>query len=169
MTPPFSPSFVKFQADIEAYLVAQGKRERTRDGFIVFRGYDSALKHMFGRYLKASAFEPLVAHFQTWNWEHSYNDYLLSLTRSLRAKRDWTLLNRLWSGVIAKRRRLYNDIRKLERKSPGTVPATSVRNSRVKFLESLRRVRSYSIELGSPEETEAFEKMISRVKDGKSA
>jgi len=165
----FSPSFVKFQADIEAYLIAQGKREKTKDRFIVFHGYDDALKLMFNRYLEQEAFEPLVSHFRAWNWEHSYNKYLLILTDALLARRDWPLLKALWSAVISKRRRLFNDIRRLERKAPGTVPASSVKASREKLLETLERVRSFSAEIGSIEDTNSYELVISKVKAGRMA
>lgn len=169
MPDAFSPSFVKFQLDIEAYLVAQGKREKTKDGFIVFHGYDAALKFMFDRYLEEGALEPLVSHFRTWNWEHSYNDYLIRLTNALLGRADWPLLKRLWSGVISKRRRLYNDIRKLERKAPGTLPAPSVRASKEKLLETLERVRSYAVKIGSAEDMKSYEKMISNARAGKVA
>jgi hypothetical protein len=163
----FAPSFLKVQADIEGYLVAQGKREKTKDGFVVFRGYDDALRIMFNRYMEQEAFHPLVSHFRAWNWEHSYNDYLLRLTDALLKRRDWRLLSLLWSGVIAKRRKLYNDIRAFDSKSPGKLKASSVKSSRENFLETLERVKSYSVEIGSPEDAELYERMISKVKAGR--
>lgn len=169
MPDQFSPSFLKFQADIEAYLAAQGKRKRTKDGFIIFHGYDDALTLMFDRYLEHQAFEPLVAHFRGWNWEHSYNDYLLRLTDALLEGRDWPLLKRLWSGVISKRRKLYNDIRKLERKAPGTIPSASAQASRDELLESLERIRSYCGEIGTVEDSNSYELMISKVRAGRMA
>jgi hypothetical protein len=169
MIDQFSPSFLKFQADIEAYLATEGKRERTKDGFIIFHGYDHALRLMFNRYLEHESYEPLVSHFRAWNWEHSYNDYLLRLTDALRERRNWPLLKLLWSGVISKRRKLYNDIRKLERKSPGKVPSSSAQASRDELLESLERVRSYSGEIGNAEDSISYELMISKVKAGRMA
>lgn len=169
MPDTFSPSFAKFQADIEGYLVAQGNREKTKDGFVVFHGYDDALALMFNRYLEEEAFDPLVSHFRVWNWEHSYNDYLLRLTDTLLRRRDWPLLRLLWSGVISKRRKLYNNIRKLERKAPGTVPASSVKASREGLIETLERVRSYSVQLGSDADTKSYENMLSKVKVGRMA
>jgi hypothetical protein len=163
----FSPSFVKFQEDTERYLVARGKRDKTKEGFIVFHGYDAALKLMFNRFLEAGALEPLVSHFRTWNWEHAYNGYLLRLTDVLLEQPDWPLLKRLWSGVIAKRRKLYNDIRKLERKAPGTVSSSSVKGSREKLVETLVRVRAFSARIGSAEDTQSYESIIGRVKAGK--
>jgi hypothetical protein len=165
----FSPSFVKLQADVEGYLVAQGKREKAKDGFVVFHGYSDALALMFDRYLEEEAFDPLVSHFRAWNWEHSYNDYLLHLTDALLRRRDWPLLRLLWSGVVSKRRRLYNDTRKLERKAPGTVPASSVKASREKLVETLERVRSYSVQIGSAEDAKTYGDMLSRVRAGKMA
>lgn len=167
MTDTFSPSFVKFQADIESYLVAQAKREKTKDGFIVFHGYDDALTVIFRRYLEEGAFDPLVAHFRAWNWQHSYNDYLLRLADALLRRRDWPLLGLLWSGVISKRRRLNDDIRKVERKTPGTVPASSVKASRERHIESLERVRAYSLQIGSAEDTQSYEDQLSKVNAGK--
>lgn len=167
MAERFSPSFTKFQPDIEGLLAAEGKRERTKDGFIVFHGYDDALRRMFDRYLQEEAFEPLVVHFRAWNWEHSYNDYLLRLTEALLGERDWRLLSLLWSGVIAKRRRHYNDIRKFNRQYPGKLKASTVHASQEALLETLERVRSYSLEYGSAEETVNYEAMISKVRAGR--
>ena len=164
-----SPSFLKFQADIEAYLAAQGQRKRTKDGFIIFHGYDDALRLIFNRYLEHEAFEPLVSHFRAWNWEHSYNDYLLRLTDALLERRDWPLLKRLWSGVISKRRKLYNDIRKLERESPGTIPSSSAQASRDELLESLERIKAYSGAIGTAEDWDSYELMISKVRSGRMA
>jgi len=169
MSDLYSPSFEKFQADIEAYLTAQGKRERTKDGFIVFHGYDAALAHMFNHYLEHEAYDPLVSHFRSWNWEHSYNDYLIRLTEVLLTRPDWPLLKLLWSGVVSKRRKLYNDIRKLERKAPGTVSPSSVHAARDNLLETLERVRSYSAQIGTVEDTSLYEQMMSKVRAGRMA
>jgi hypothetical protein len=89
MAETFAPKFKNFQADIEAYLAAAGKREKTRDGFVVFRGYKHALNLMFDQYLAHQAFEPLVSHFHAWNWELSYDHHLLRLTNALLQERDW--------------------------------------------------------------------------------
>ncbi len=169
MVRAFSPSFVKFQADIESYLIAQGKRHKTEDGFIVFHGYDEALQVMFDCYLEAGAFEQLVQHFRSWNWEHSLNDYLERLTQTLLERGDWPLLKRLWSAVISKRRKLYNDIRKIERRTPGTISLSSVTASKEKLLEALERVKSYSQAIGSPEETESYEQIVFKIEAGRSA
>lgn len=78
MSEPFSPSFKHFQRDIERFLIASGLREKRKDGFTVFKGYENALQTMFNHYLDAGKFDPLVAHFRNWNWEMGCNDYLLS-------------------------------------------------------------------------------------------
>ena len=43
MAEMFAPKFKNFQADIEAYLAAAGKREKARDGFVIFRGWSRPL------------------------------------------------------------------------------------------------------------------------------
>jgi hypothetical protein len=167
MPDDFVPRFRSLQADVESYLTSLGKRERRKDGSIAFRGYDQGLASMFERYLEHEAFEPLVSHFRAWNWETSYNDYLLRLTDALREKRDWPLLKRLWAGVVSGRRKLYNDMTRIEKQSPGTLPAPSVEAARRRLLETLERVRSYSAELGPAEEALRYAQLIDRVNAGK--
>jgi len=41
-----------------------------------------------------------------------YNDSLLGLTDALLEKRDWPRLRSPWEGVIVKRRKLFNEVRK---------------------------------------------------------
>lgn len=163
----FVPSFKDLQRDVESYLASTGRRRKTPDGFIVFDDYDGALARLFDEYLARRVYDPLVDHFRRWNWEHSYNSYLLRLTEALLQARDWPRLERLWGGVIARRRKLYNDIRKLDQRSPGALPEASVQQSRERLLESLERVRAYSADLGSPEDALAYAIMIERVKAGK--
>jgi uncharacterized protein YdeI (YjbR/CyaY-like superfamily) len=43
----------------------------------------------------------LVAEFRKWNWEWSYNDYLLELSSGLQQEKDWPLLKDLWAAVVA--------------------------------------------------------------------
>ena len=168
MAETFAPKFKNFQADIEAYLAAAGKREKARDGFVVFRGYEHALNLVFDQYLTHRAFEPLVGHFRAWNWELSYDDHLLRLTDALIQERDWVLLKRLWGGVISKRRKLYNDARRIETHAPGSLPASTLRDSRNRLLETLERVRAYSHALGHKDD-QTYSTMIERVKAGRQA
>jgi hypothetical protein len=167
MGPPFEPKFNDFQGDIECYLRHLGNTQTTKDGMVVFHGYDEALKWMFRQYIAVAAFDPLVAHFRRWNWELSYNPFLLGLTKSLAERQDWPRLKLLWDGVIAKRRKLYNDVRKIERRKPGALPADTVHQSRERLLETLRRVRSMSEEFGSPQDSEAYSQMIDKAAAGK--
>ena len=111
----------------------------------------------------------MVTDFRTWNWESSYNDSLLGLTDARLEKHDWPRLRSLWEGVIVKRRKLFNEVQKIERQSPGTPPAATARLSQERLLESLERVRSFSAELGSPDDTRTYASMIDRVEAGKRA
>jgi hypothetical protein len=169
MASEFQPSFNDFQKDIERYIISIGKRERTKDGMMIFWGYYDAEKMMFRRYLDHGAFDPLVAHFRSWNWEVGYNDYLLELTTALVTQRDWPLLQRLWDGVIAKRRKFYNEVWKIEKDDPGTLPSKTVTESRERLLETLRRVQAFAEELGQPGDVDKYAKMIGRVQRGRKA
>ncbi len=165
--PPFQPKFEDFQDDVERYMNSLGTNLHTRDGTQVFHGYDDALKLMFRRYLDQAAFDPLVAHFRRWNWEVGYNEFLLSLTEALAERRDWPRLKVLWGGVIAKRRKLYNDARKIVRQRPAGLPPDTVQQIRDRLVETLRRVRAISDEFGTPEDSGTYSRMIEKVTAGR--
>lgn len=167
MEPPFKPRFNDFQGDIERYLRHLGNTPTIKDGMMVFHGYDEALKRMFRQYIAVEAFDPLVAHFRRWNWELGYNPFLLELTEALAERQDWPRLKLLWDGVIAKRRKLYNDVRKIERRKPSALSADTVHQSRERLLETLRRVRSMCEVFGSPRDSEAYSQMIDKAVAGK--
>ena len=169
MTDKFQPSFDDFQKDIERYITSIGKRERLKDGKMIFWGYEDALKMMFRRYLEHGAFDPLVAHFRSWNWEVGYNDYLLELTTALVTRRDWPRLQRLWEGVIARRRKFYNEVWKIEKDDPGTLPSKTVVESKELLLETLGRVKAFAEDLGQPEDADKYTKMMGRVQRGRKA
>ena len=169
MSKPFSPSFKHFQRDIERFLIASGLREKRKDGFTAFKGYENALQTMFNHYLDAGKFDPLVAHFRNWNWEMGYNDYLLTLTSVLSERRDWLLLKRLWEGVIAKRKKAYNEVWKIEKANPGTLPGNTLMNSCERLVETLDRVRGFAQEMGRCEDVAKYAEMSDRVKSGKKA
>jgi hypothetical protein len=169
MKAELQPTYKKFQTDIERYIISLGKCEKSKDGMRTFWGYDDALSQMFGLYLEQSALEPLVEHFRRWNWERSYNQYLHDLTSALVAKRDWTLIQRLWEGVIAKRRKLYNDIWKIEKDSPGTLPATHLPESKERLLETLAQLQEFAKTFGAPGEAQKYIEMAVRIENGKRA
>jgi hypothetical protein len=167
MNSPFQPKFEDFQDDIERYMHSHRTTHHAGDGTVVFYGYDDALKLMFRRYLDQAAFDPLVAHFRRWNWEVGYNEFLLGLTEALAERRDWPRLKHLWGGVIAKRRKLYNDARRIVRQRPAGLPPDTVQQIRDRLLDTLRRVRAISDELGTPEDSEAYSQMIEKVTAGR--
>lgn len=169
MTDDFQPSFKNFQQDIERYLISIGKREKGEDGMTVFWGYCDAQQMMFRRYLDHGAFNPLVTHFRSWNWEVGYNDYLLDLTTALVTRRDWPLLQRLWDGVIAKRRRFYNEVWKIEKDAPGTLPSKTVVESKESLLETLGRVKAFAEDLGQAGDADKYTKMTGRIQRGRQA
>jgi hypothetical protein len=70
--------------------------------------------------------------------------------------------------VISKRRKLYNDARRIETRAPGTLPTSTLRDSRDRLFETLERVRSYSHALGHNEVKE-YSTKIERVKAGRQA
>lgn len=166
----FEPSFDDFQRDVERYLKSIGKRTRSRSGLVVFRGYPAALNVMFDRYLEAEAFDPLISHFRTWNWEYSYDDRLLRLTDALTERRDWLRVERLWSAVIAKRRKLYNGLGKLRRDSPEDVPEGKLLQARDRLLDTLLRVKALAVECGAPERAlREYTAMRNRILEGRRA
>ena len=168
MTPKYLPSFKDLQRDIERYLVSVGKCEKQKDGMLVFRGYDDALRLMFRLYLEEGALTPLAKHFRSWNWEHSYNDFLLDLTSALKANADWPNLQLLWEkGVIRVRKKQYNDIWKIEKNDPGTIPAESAQSSKELFLSSLDDIIALAQEFGTSEDVNKYSEMAQKVREGK--
>jgi len=159
----FIPSFQHFQKDIERYLESDGKCERNERGQTVYRGYQAAVSRMFREYIEEDAFAPLVAEFRKWNWEWSYNDYLLELTECLQEARNWPLLKELWAAVIAKRRTNYNKTKKAQKAQPDRIPEDLVTKTRELLLESLRRLHSYASELQQESDVRAYLEMITRV------
>jgi hypothetical protein len=161
----FSPSFKNLQKDIERYLKSQGQCETNEFGQTVYRGYDAALKLMFDAYLKERAYGPLVKHFRNWNWEWSYNDFLLTLTARLEKAKDWPGLKELWAGVIAKRRTNYNKTRKARQTVPEKVPESLLQKTRKLLLESLNSLAAYAGRLGHEADIVDYVEMQSRVEN----
>lgn len=169
MKADFQPEYKKFDTDIKRYIVSIGKCERRKDGTITLWGYEDALQYMFRLYLEHGALDLLVAHFRRWNWEHTYNQYLHNLTAALIAQPNWPLLQNLWDSVIAKRRKIYNDIWKIKKDSPGYLPETHLPESKEALLEALARVRSFAETYGAPGDTNKYIEMAARVEKGRRA
>ena len=163
MTKVFTPSFLHFQKDIERYLRSEGKCEKNEHGQTVYRGYQDAVSLMFRAYVAKGAFVPLVAEFRTWNWEWSYDDYLLELTQCLQEAKDWPLLRELWAAVIAKRRTNYNKTKKAHRALPDRIPEDLLTKTRELLLESLHRLQGYAAQLHRESDVPEYLEMISRV------
>jgi hypothetical protein len=162
--------FDSVQKDIERYLSSVGKRSRTPTGMIVFRGYDDALRIVFAQYLQHGALAPLVTHFHKWNWEYSYNTFLFELTDALSAEGNWPQLQRLWDGVVAKRRKLYNDLLKLRKQDHATaVPPETLVQARERLLDALNRVRELSVNHGTANDTSEYSRLIENVDAGRRA
>lgn len=166
MTRPFAPTFRHFQDDVERYLKAQGTVEKNEHGQTVFRGYQPAVTLMYRTYIEKGAYAPLVTEFRGWNYEWSYDEHLLELTSHLLRVKDWALLERLWSGVIAKRRTNYNKTKQAQKAVPDKVSMESVAKTRDLLLESLRRVEGYAKELGRSADVGAHVEMMRRVERG---
>ncbi len=170
MNDQFQPSFSNLQKDIERYLTSIGNREMRSDGMIVYRGYDDALEIMFECYLKNGALEPLAKHFRSWNWEHSYNDFLNRLTLALKSAQDWSNLVLLWGkGVIQKRRKLYNDMWKIEKDDPGCLKQESIVESKKLLLQALGDFRAIAEALGRGTDFEKYSAMERKAREGKRA
>jgi hypothetical protein len=163
MNKPFTPSFQHFHKDVERYLKSEGKCEKNEHGQVVYRGYQAALAKMFRTYVENGAFTPLVAEFRKWNWEWSYDDYLLELSSGLQKEKDWPLLKELWAAVVAKRRTNYNKTRKAQKSLPEKIPEELVTKTRDLLLESLYRLQQYASELGHESDVKENLAMIVRV------
>jgi hypothetical protein len=159
---PFQPRFDNLQKDIERYLTSAGKYSKTPEGMIMFRDYEDTLKILFDRYIQHRAFAPLVSHFRSWNWEYTYNTFLVELTDALRADGDWPQLKRLWDGVVAKRRKLYNDLLKLRKRDPRAVTRESLVQARDRLVETLGRVREMSVQHGTVEDTDQYSRLVEK-------
>jgi|LakMenEpi03Aug12_release.lakeMendotaPanAssembly.Ray.scaffolds.fasta_scaffold685831_1 hypothetical protein len=166
----FQPSYRGFHKDIEQYLTSIGKREKQKDGMVVFRGYDDALSLMFRMYLEKNELSSLAKEFRKWNWEHQYNDYLTELTEALKKDKDWENLKVLWEkGVLQKRKKLFNEIWKIEKDAPGTISHKSIVEVKDRLLETLSDVIKLARDYGSIADVERFEKMERRVQEGNRA
>jgi hypothetical protein len=169
MPKPFTPSFKDFQKDIERYLKSEGKYEKNEHGQEVFRGYSAAVSLMFQLYMNEEAFVPLVADFRKWNWEWSYNDFLLTLTAKLQETQNWPCLKELWTAVIAKRKSNYNITRKFQKSLPEKIPKGTLQKTRELLLESLKRFEAYAAELGQESDIAEYLDMMERVQKGEKA
>ena len=163
MKKSFTPSFQHFHKDVERYLESEGKREKNEHGQTVYRGYPAAVDQMFRTYIENEAFTPLVAEFRKWNWEWSYNDYLLELSSGLQQKHDWLLLKDLWAAVVAKRRTNYNKTKKAQKALPEKIPEELVTKTKDLLLESLDRLHQYASEFGRESDIEEYSAMMVRV------
>ena len=166
MAQTFKPNFKNVHQDIERYLNAIGQRQKTKDGFIVFHGYDDAREMMFERYLNEHAYEALVNWLRSWNWEKGYNDKLLRLTEALQRPEHWRLLKRLWDGVLAKRKSAYNAVWKVMKDDPTARLGAELENAKSLLLETLGRDLKFAESFGSRDEVTGYLKTIERVKKG---
>jgi hypothetical protein len=162
----FVPTFRDFQRDVEHQLKHEGKCTKNERGQTVYRGYEAAVGAMFVAYMNADALAPLVEEFRKWNWEWSYDRYLLDLTARLKAAESWPLLKTLWAAVVAKRRTNYNKTLKARRAVPDKVPEALVTKTRALLLESLSRIHEYSSELGREADVAEYVAMRARVARG---
>ena len=125
MNGSFTPSFQHFHKDVERYLKSEGKCEKNEHGQTVYRGYPAALAQMFRTYIEKEAFAPLVAEFRKWNWEWSYDDYLLELTSGLQQNKRLATAQRALGGCGREaQNQLQQDQKGSEvpsRKDPGRV------------------------------------------------
>ena len=161
MNEGFTPSFADFQDDIEQYIISMGKSEKTSNGMTVFHGYNKALNIMFHSYLNKKIYDHLVAHFRQWNWEVGDNHYLLELSSALQRNHERHLLQTLWDSVLAKRQRLYNEMRRKEKNQPGKISLEQVENLRELLLATLNRLEGFAGDLGTDEDGEKY----ARIKD----
>ncbi|HET7143329.1 MAG TPA: hypothetical protein VFI68_04835 [Anaerolineales bacterium] len=166
MPKSFTPSFKDMQKDIERYLKSEGKVEKNEHGQEVYREYPAALSLMFRLYMDEEAFVPLVTDFRKWNWEWSYNDYLLTLTARLQKTKNWPCLKHLWTAVIAKRKTNYNITRKFRKSLPEKIPESTLQKTRGLLLESLKRFEAYAAELGQESDITEYLDMMARVQKG---
>jgi hypothetical protein len=168
MPTSFTPSFKNFQKDIERYLKSEGKYEKNQQGQEIYRGYPAAVGFMFQLYMKEEAVTPLVAEFRKWNWEWSYNDFLLTLTAKLQETKNWPRLKELWRAVIAKRKTNYNITWKLRKSLPEKIPESTLQKTKELLLDSLQQFEAYAAELGHESDITEYLGMMARVqKDGK--
>lgn len=164
----YEPAYKDFQRDIEHYLTSIGQREKRADGILVFRGYDDALQKMFQMYLEHGALEPLVKHFRSWNWEYGVNDYLLELTEALKQDGDWQGLKLLWEkGVLRCRKKLYNDLRKLEKNAPELFEPESLATAKARLIETLQQTIALAEVFGSTAEVEAYRGLLQAAEQGR--
>jgi hypothetical protein len=169
MNAGFTPSFNDFQDDIESYIISQGRSEKTADGMTIFRGYNDALNLMFRSYLEQRAYDPLLAHFRQWNWEVGDNQYLLDLSMALYQDHEWHRLQALWDSVLKKRRRLYNEMRRTEKKRPGSIPPEQVEHLKELLIETLGRLIGFAEDLGMDEDSETYARMMEQIRKGLNA
>lgn len=165
----FEPHYSDFQKDIERYLRSRGNCEKLNDGTIKYSGYEDALSEMFQTYIRQRALAPLVTHFRRWNWELSYNDYLLRLSDQLLIARDWKNLRDLWNGVLAKRKAHYNKVWKIEKDSPGKLPTQTIQDCKARLLDTLGRLLSFSRDFGATAKLVEYEQTVAKVEAGRKA
>ena len=166
MIKSFTPSYKDIQKDIERYLKSEGKYEKNELGQEVYRGYSEALDLMFQLYMNEEAFVPLVVDFRKWNWEWSYNDFLLALTAQLQKTKNWPCLKDLWSAVIAKRKTNYNITRKVRKSHPEKIPESLLQKTKLLLLASLQQFKAYAVELGQESDIAVYLDMMERVQKG---
>ena len=156
----FVPTFKNVHRDIERYIEHSGKAEKRKDGFLVYHGYFAAQQLVVDQYLDERAYEPLVRHFRSWNWEVGDNDFLLDLTARLKRDGEWSLLETLWGSVISKRKKLYAEMRRLRKSDPELIPLDQFGEARGLLASSLERLRDLAVALGHAEEAEVLNRRI---------
>ena len=156
-------TFTNVHRDIERHIKESDGVEKRKDGFLIYHGYDAALEHVVDEYLQAKAYEPLIKFFRGWNWEVGDHDFLRLLTDRLLADGEWNHLERLWNGVINKRRKLYREMMRIREEDPKAIPQRQCDDAKALLVWSLERLRDLARELGRDEDVEGLERRIKRL------
>ncbi len=158
----FKPTFSNVEKDIERYLEQFGVRDTLSDGTPVIRGYDKAQQYILDRYYRQQAYDALVAHLLTFNWELGNGKLLLELSDALVRKKDVRRLKRLWHGVIAKQKMHFWQYQASPVVSDTVLEATA--RAKVRDLSgTLKTVRDMMLQLGEAQEAQKLNDDAARI------
>jgi hypothetical protein len=139
--------FKDINRDIDRFMEKFGQPDNI-DGTPVLRGYEEAKRFVVGAYFQNKAWDPLIAYYLGFNFVGD-DSFILPLSDALRGNREHVRLNRLWKGIVTKRKLDFWHSYKY--RSVPSVAKRTLPKHKTLALASMRRYDAILLELGDQE------------------
>jgi len=157
--------------DIERWMHAYGTPDTLEGtGTKVLRGLDKAESFVLDAYFQRKAYDALIAHVVGFNQIVNYENPLLTrLTEALVADKELAKINKLWRGVIAKRKIGYFETAAYHKKMPDKVAAEKVERDKAWVSKGFNDYANTVEKLGGAEAKRGVLTELADFEEGKRA